>query len=272
MNKQIFPFIFLILAIACNNYPNKQQNTTIDSTAEQLPITQLKLLIRQYPDSTRLYDALIDQYTTHKNYHLAAAWADSAIGRDSVKNFQYWFVKGDLFRQNLEFDSAIHNYETYLGRFPDDEEILLNLANTFAEAGIIKCIPLTNRLVRAFPTKETKMRCFFIRGVYYNRTKQWALANQNLDSAIQIDYQFYEAYIEKGIAFFDQKKTDEAQKVFSQLKEVNNTYPDAYYWIAKCQEANNHKDSALLNYQKAFGLDKTFTDAKEAVERLKNIN
>lgn len=270
MNKKKFVFILSILAIACNNHPNKQQNATTDSSAEPLPIIQLKTLIRQYPDSTRLYDALIDQYTTHKKYHLAAAWADSAIVRDSVKNFQYWFVKGDLFRQNLEFDSAVHNYETYLHHFPDDEEILLNLANTFAEAGNEKCIPLTNRLAKAFPTKETKMRCYFIRGVFYNRTKQWTSASQNLDSAIQINYQFYEAYLEKGIAFFDQKKTGKAQQVFSQLKEVNNTYADAYYWIAKCQEANNQKDSALLNYQKAFGLDKTFADAKEAVERLKN--
>lgn len=270
MKRQISSLFLLFLAIACNNHPNKQHNTTTDTTSEPLPIIQLKILIRQYPDSTRLYDALIAQYTTLKKYHLAAAWADIAIGRNRIKNCQYWFVKGDLFRQNLEFDSAIHNYETYLRNFPDDEEVLLNLANTFAEAGIEKCIPLTNRLVRAFPTKETKLRCYFILGVFYNRTKQWEPATKNLDSAIQMDYQFYEAYIEKGIAFFDQKKIDQAQQVFSQLKEVNNTYPDAYYWIAKCQEANNHTDSALLNYQKAFGLDKTFTDAKQAVERLKN--
>jgi tetratricopeptide (TPR) repeat protein len=268
MNKQIFPFLLLIFTIACNNQPNKQ-NTTKDSTSEALPFIQLKKLIHQYPDSARLYDALIDQYATLKNYKMATAWADSAILQDSVKNFQYWFVKGDLFRQNLQYDSAVYNYEVYLKNFPDDEDILMNLANTFAEAGNVKCIPLTDRLMKGFPTNETKSRSFFIRGIFYARTKQWPLADENFDKAIQIDYQFSEAYIEKGIALFDQQKTAAAQAVFNQLKEINNTYPDAYYWIAKCQEASNHKDSALLNYQKAYGLDKTYTDAKDAVERLK---
>ncbi len=268
MNKQIFPFFLLVLLIACNNQPNRQ-NSSKDSTSEGLQFVQLKKLIHQYPDSAKLYDALIDQYATLKNYKLATAWADSAIVQDTIKNFQYWFVKGDLFRQNLQYDSAIDNYGTYLKRFPDDEDILMNLANTFAEASNAKCLQLTDRLMKGFPTNETKTRCLFIRGVYYARTKQWQPANDNFDKAIQMDYQFSEAYIEKGIALYDQQKLGAAEAVFNQLKEINNTYPDAYYWIAKCQEASNHKDSALLNYQKAYGLDKTYTDAKDAVERLK---
>ncbi len=268
MNKQIFSFLLLILIVACNNQPN-QQNTTKDSTGEALQFIQLKKLIHQYPDSAKLYDVLINQYAALKNYKMATAWADSAILRDSVKNFQYWFVKGDLFRDNLQYDSAIRNYEMYLKSFPDDEDILLNLANTFAEAGNVRCIPLTDRLMKGFSTNETKTRCFFIRGEFYARTKQWSTADENFDKAIQIDYQFPEAYIEKGIALYDQQKIAAAQAVFNQLKEINNTYPDAYYWIGKCQEASNHKDSALLNYQKAYGLDKTYTDAKDAVERLK---
>jgi len=40
--------------------------------------------------------------------------------------------------------------------------------------------------------------------------------------------------------------------------------------MGKCQEAVGQKDEAKLNYQRAYGLDKTFTEAKEAADRIKN--
>jgi hypothetical protein len=39
--------------------------------------------------------------------------------------------------------------------------------------------------------------------------------------------------------------------------------------MGKCQEALGQKDEAKLNYQRAYELDKTFTDAKEAADNLK---
>jgi hypothetical protein len=38
--------------------------------------------------------------------------------------------------------------------------------------------------------------------------------------------------------------------------------------MGKCQEALGQKQEALLNYQRAYGLDKTFAEAQEAAERL----
>ena len=48
-------------------------------------------------------------------------------------------------------------------------------------------------------------------------------------------------------------------------------FPDAYYWMGICQEALGQTEEAKLNYQKAYGLDKTFTEAKEAAEKIEVI-
>ena len=69
---------------------------------------------------------------------------------------------------------------------------------------------------------------------------------------------------------FDQKNYKEAFKVFDLAATVSSTFPDAYYWIGRCQEAMGQKQDAKLNYQRAYGLDKTFTEAKEAADRIKN--
>jgi tetratricopeptide (TPR) repeat protein len=51
---------------------------------------------------------------------------------------------------------------------------------------------------------------------------------------------------------------------------VSNTDPDAYYWLGRCYEATQNRNEAISNYQKAFALDKTFTDAKDAIEKLQS--
>ena len=45
---------------------------------------------------------------------------------------------------------------------------------------------------------------------------------------------------------------------------VTPSFPDAWYWIGRCLEISGQKEEAKLNYEKAYSLDKTFTEAKEA--------
>ncbi len=65
-----------------------------------------------------------------------------------------------------------------------------------------------------------------------------------------------------------QKKIPEALQVFRTLSSVKNTYPDAYYWMAKCYEAMNNKTEAVSNYQKALTLDPKLKEAAAALKRL----
>ena len=88
------------------------------------------------------------------------------------------------------------------------------------------------------------------------------------NEAIQHDYYYLNDYIEKGRIFYDQKKYAEALKVFELANTISATFPDAYYWMGRSQEAMGQKEEAKLNYQRAYGLDKSFTEAKEAADRL----
>ena len=47
------------------------------------------------------------------------------------------------------------------------------------------------------------------------------------------------------------------------------SYTHLYYWIAKCQQAMGQTAEAKLNYQRAFGLDQSFTAARDSANKLK---
>jgi hypothetical protein len=40
--------------------------------------------------------------------------------------------------------------------------------------------------------------------------------------------------------------------------------------MGRCQEALGQKTEAKMNYDRAYGLDKSFIKAKEAAEKIKN--
>ena len=86
---------------------------------------------------------------------------------------------------------------------------------------------------------------------------------------LSMNYNYLNAYIEKGKVLLDQKKVDDALKTFQLANTISPAFPDAYYWIGRCQEEMGKKQDAKLSYEKAYGLDKTFTEAKEAAENIK---
>ncbi|HEV8504278.1 MAG TPA: tetratricopeptide repeat protein, partial [Chitinophagaceae bacterium] len=116
---------------------------------------------------------------------------------------------------------------------------------------------------------EKKAEPWYFKGIYFSTINDKAKALECFNKAIQSDYSFLDAYMDKGQVLYDQKKYGEAINVFQLALKVSATYADAYYWLGKCQEALGNKEDAKLNYQRAYGLDKTLTEAKEATDRLK---
>lgn len=262
--------IFSLLAVSllsCRQQPKQQVNDNGNVADEVLQ--ELQGAIESNPDSIRLYDRIIDTLTNRGKFADAAAWCNRIINRGADSNYYYWFIKGDIYRRGQMFDSAISSYQTYLKKFPDDEEVLLNLANTYAEAGNKDAVDLANMIAARYPTREIRSQAAFIKGVYYNTVKQFSDATRWLDTAIIINYNYTEAYMEKGYSLYDQKKYSDALKTFSRLTELNRNDADGWYWVAKCEEAMGNNTEAINSYEQAFALNDSIVEAKQAIDRLK---
>lgn len=261
-------FFVSITACDSNTTPSAKKDGTHTVTEKDPVVTDLRQQIEAHPDSAGLYDTLINRLTLAARYKEAGTVASQLIDRGADSNYYYWFVKGDIYRRGKMYDSAAAAYNAYLRKFPDDEQILLNLANTYAEAGNAGAVSLADNIAHRFPNRQMRSEAFFIKGVYYNQVKQYAEARRWLDSTILFNYNYNEAYMEKGYSFFDEGKLKEALKAFSTLTNLNNQYADGWYWKGKCEEALGEKNNAIESYTQAYNIDPAIKEAKEAAERL----
>ena len=111
---------------------------------------------------------------------------------------------------------------------------------------------------------------FYYKGIYYSNINDKAKALTLFNEAILRNYYYLNAYIEKGRIQYDQKKFIDALKTFQLANTISATFPDAYFWMGRCEEALGRKAEAKLNFQRAYSLDNSFTEAKEAADKLVN--
>jgi tetratricopeptide (TPR) repeat protein len=177
--------------------------------------------------------------------------------------------QSELLEKKGDQQGSVVSLEKAYGLAPLNFELGLKLAYKYAESKNPKVIPLCDSLIKK-DSLHLHADPYFVKGDYYANINDKVKAIQFFDETIRHDYNYLNAYIEKGKILVNQKKTTEALKVFQLCNTISPAFPDAYYWIGVCQEALGQKDEAKLSYEKAYSLDKTFTEAKEAAERLVN--
>jgi len=178
-------------------------------------------------------------------------------------------LKASILDKKGDASGSITILEKAYNLTPFDAELNYMLAFKYAESKNNKVLNLCDSLIRKDSLK-VHAEPYYYKGIYYSNINDKATALNMFGQAIQHDYTFLDAYIEKGALLYEQKKYNDAIKVFQLANTISNTFADAYYWIGKCQQALGEKDEAWLNYQRAYGLDKSFREAKDSADSIKN--
>ncbi len=165
-------------------------------------------------------------------------------------------------------DSTIQILEKAYQFAPYDIDLNYSLAYRYAEAKNAKILSLCDSLIR-IDTLNHYAEPHYYKGLFYSNINTNDKALLMFEQAIQRNYQYLNAHIEKGRVLYEQKKFAAALKAFTLANTISPKFPDAWYWMGKSQEAMGQKDEAKLNYLKAYGLDQGFTEAKEAADNLK---
>ena len=127
---------------------------------------------------------------------------------------------------------------------------------------------LCDALLKDATAVEFRSDILFVKAAYYTKVKESAKALAIYNQIIREDYTYLDAYIEKGLIYYDQKKFEEAHKVFTQSTNVSNKFADGYFWMAKTEEKLNRTTEAIDNYKRSLALDQSITEAKDALKRL----
>lgn len=228
----------------------------------------LNAAIKELPQSILLQLNLARAYDAQNKTGDALMVCDKIlqIYPDNVDILKF---KAQLLDKKNDSAGAISFLEKAYSLAPFDVDLNNELAYKYAETKNPKAISLCDSLIK-MDSLKVHAEPYYCKGLYYSNINDKSRAIEFFDAAIQHDYTFLDPYLAKGKVYYDQKKYSEAKKVFLQIISISSTLPDAYYWLGRSQEALGEKDEARLNYQRAYGLDKTFTEAKEAADRIKN--
>jgi tetratricopeptide (TPR) repeat protein len=230
-------------------------------------VTFLRDALKMLPQSIPLHVSLIQAYANDQKPNDALVICDKVL-QQHPDQVAVLMMKADLLEQTNDTAGSILTLEQAYRFAPSNQDLCYNLAFKFAQSKNPKVLTLCDSLLQ-HDTIEKKAEPWYFKGIYYSSINEKGKALGCFDKAIQFDYSFLDAYMDKGQVLYDQKKYAEAISVFQLALKVSATYADAYYWLGKCQEAVGKKEDAILNYQRAYGLDKSLSEAKEAADRLK---
>ncbi len=270
MMKVTILFLSLfVLLIACNTSTGNNDENAADesiSPAYQAYIKSLTARLQQNPDSAGLRLKLATVLDSVGNYKESLLQMDSLLAKDSA-NFGLWFTQGQIAEDAGDTMLAMQSYNIAVHIYPS-ADAMISLANLYAEQKNDTALLICNQVRRLRLGREYDAHCAFINGIYYARTENTTLALQSFDECIANNYTYMEAYIEKGLVYFDGKQYREALNVFSFASSVNALDADPYYWQARCYEMMNIKDSAILRFKQSLSLNKNDRATKEALKRL----
>ena len=245
--------LFCILLSACGNDESPQQpksvsqeEKTMDSIAVQISKARDWQEKGEYAQALRIADAMILQYPGQL---------------DALS------IKAEILKEQGKQQEALLLLEKAYALQPRDKETAYNLAYEYAEAKDPKALSLADTLIK-YDKTHTVARAWYIKGSYFKNSGRQKEAMRFFDSSITADYHFLDAYLDKGQIAFHDKNYNAALKIFATGQKLAPGEASFYFWVAKTQEAMGNKTDAKANYERAYALDKTLTDAKEAAERL----
>ncbi len=230
-------------------------------------IAFLNAAVKEIPNSLLLQITLAKAYNIKGESEAALALCDKIL-TTLPQQVDVLKLKADILNKQEKPEEAIKILEQAYSLTPYDIALNYSLANLYAENNNPKVLRICDSLIKV-DTLGQFAEPYYLKGIYYTNIEDDVKALSMFNTAIQKNYTFLNAYIEKGKLFFNQKKFVEALKVFQLCSSIKPAYPDAYYWIGMCQEATGEKENAYLNFHRAYELDKTFTEAKEAMSRVK---
>lgn len=250
--------------------PNPQYALALSSLLENDPPKQaahLQKSLMQLPENFLLEWALAETLLRMDSSDAALNITGKWIAKGALEP-EFVLLHAQALKQKDRTDEAMQFMEKLHEVSPAYREATEILALWYAESGNEKIIGLTEKMVKADSLKRNPLPHYFM-GIYFDTKKQYERSISAFDKAIQTDYHFTEAYIEKAALLYEQRKFTNALQTLEKALAVAPDEAAVYYWTAKCQQAQGDMESARMNYLKAYGLDKSFTQAKQAAEQLK---
>ena len=244
-----------------------RMTTILKQKSSDTAIAFLQDALNKLPNSIALHILLAKGYQSKNDLEKSLAVCNEVINKYPGQ-IDALTLKSEILKQQNKNDEAVSVLEQAYAYAPGDVDLVHQLAFEYAEAKNPKVLSLADSLIKA-DVEKRHAEPYYFKGLYHENKGNYTEAVHYFDEAIQHDYNFLDAYLDKGQTYYDQKKYSEALKTFQFTTTVFPSEALPYFWIGKTQQVLGNSNEARLNYQRAYGLDKTLTEAKDSADHLK---
>jgi tetratricopeptide (TPR) repeat protein len=263
--KKVFIVCLLVtFLISCTNEGSQTGKPVADTSSATI---QTEQLLKDPATADTVREQLIEQLVQKNQYEKALEQINLLLSKDS-SNPGWLYMKADALERSGDTAEAIHFYNKAVNKAGIFVEAEMRAANLFAETGNKNALFLCDNLLRNAGAAKLRSDVLLIKGIYYTKAKNTQKALETFNQIIREDYSYMNAYIEKGLVYYDLRKYEEARNVFNKSTEVSNTFAEGYFWMAKTEEKMNKKEEAIANYKRSLALDQSLGEAREALQRL----
>ena len=266
-----FLIIFAAIAFAACNQGGKQpsdpsnHNGSGDNAEMETPdsvLVALNRLIAQEPGNYLHYLNRARYFGDHNKFEAAMDDVRRALAIDSTKSDIYLF-KGNLLFDREKVSEAYEEYKACLNFDPKNPDCLLKKAGIDIVLGNYE---VARELINeALIVNEYNAYAYYLRGRMYKTIGDTVLAASSYKTAIEVDPDYYDAYIEVGLLYAAQKN-DLANEYYSSAIQIKPRSVEAWYNKAMYlqetgfKKKNRYKD-AMVCYDSIQRIDPNFVAA-----------
>jgi len=146
-------------------------------------------------------------------------------------------------------------------------EAVVELADLLRERNLAPAVRYYELAVRI---DSTSVYPQYAIGQFYEHTGRITDAINAYKNAILIDPDDEDTYLAMGKIYFNQKQWPVALNYFNLAARAAPVNAEAYYYRARCHEKLGRKSAAIDDYTKALNFQKSFPEARRALDSLRN--
>lgn len=229
---------------SCGGGSSKGENNNIGKDS-LTGLQNLDLLIEEDPDNAELYFARAQYHFQAESPASAIVDCQKAISLDST-NVKYYILLGDLNFIIRKPTETKQSFEKALKLDPNNTEALMKYGEF--KLYLQEYDTMFIYLNKALRIDKYNSKAYFLKGMAYSEMGDTTAAISSLQTCVEIDPEYFNAYMQLATIFSD-RKSPLAITYFQNAIDVNPTKGEAYYGLAYYMQENGNPLGALQNYQ-----------------------
>lgn len=252
----------LLMAASCGETGHQEATTAAATPGTDSTLAALHARISADPGNFNNYLERARYLAGIDNFTDAFRDVERALQIDSTQAAIY-IVKGELHWLLQDVRSAYDTYKKCAAIQPDDAACLLKKSAIDITLGNYEMA--LSQINHALRQNELNPEPYYLKGRLYKEAGDTTLSASSYQTAIELDPNYYDAYIEVGLLYHE-KKHDLAEEYFTAAIDVKPKSIEAWYNKAMFLQETGFRDKARYDearecYRQILGIDPKFAPA-----------